>query len=109
MIKRILVLLPAVVLLGSCGLKVGNVDLGKIYDTVDATIDANKTYTLEEELEKEKELADEADAAGLAPPLATAGAMMALSHKDAADQHRAEHEAAKKAKDKDDSQDKKIR
>lgn len=52
---------------------------------------------LEEELEKEKELADEADEAGLAPPLATAGAVMALSHKDAADQHRAEHEAAKKA------------
>jgi len=36
-------------LTNSCGLKVGNIDLGKVYDTVSAVSDANREYTLEEE------------------------------------------------------------
>ena len=44
-------LLTLVLLLGSCGLKVGNIDLGKIYDTTSAVTQAAKTYTVKEEVE----------------------------------------------------------
>ena len=46
-----LYLLSLLVLLGSCGLKVGKYDLGKMYDTASSVSKASKEYTVEEEVE----------------------------------------------------------
>jgi hypothetical protein len=64
---------------------------------------------LEEELEKEKELAEEADTVGLAPPLQTAGAVMALSHKDAAKSRKDEHDKHKSGQPAHNEQEQKVR
>jgi predicted Zn-dependent protease len=44
-----LVVVFFLLLLNSCGLKVGNVDLGKMYDTASAATDAAKDFTIEDE------------------------------------------------------------
>jgi len=45
-----LFLLSTLFILASCGLKVGNIDVGKMYQTTKAVATASKTYTVEEEM-----------------------------------------------------------
>ena len=49
LILKSLVTFSGLLLLNSCGLKVGNVDFGKMYDTASAVADAAKNYTVEDE------------------------------------------------------------